>query len=138
MYTLLGAQKTNTTAYHPQTDGLVEQFNHTFTNILAKKVKRKNGRDWDVQLPYVLFAYRTSPQVKAPSFLCMAGTQYFLLLIIMLAHPDGRIRVNIDDYKEEMAAHMSSAWQASRDHIQIARSKQKPNYDKHKKATLHM
>ena len=50
VYSLLGIRKINTTAYHPQTDGLVERFNRTLTNMLAKKVK-KNGKDWDVQLP---------------------------------------------------------------------------------------
>ena len=72
VYSLLGVRKTNTTAYHPQTDGLVERFNRTLTNMLAKKVKRKNGRDWDVQLPYVLFAYCTSPHEstgESPFFL---------------------------------------------------------------------
>ena len=37
---LLGVEKLNTTAYHPQTDGLVECFNHTLTDMLAKKLSR--------------------------------------------------------------------------------------------------
>ena len=61
VYQLLGVYKVNTMAYHPLRDGLVERFNRTLTDMLAKKVK-KNGRDWDVQLPYVLFAYRASMQ----------------------------------------------------------------------------
>ena len=73
MYSLLKVRKTNTTDYHPQTDGLlVEQFNCTLTNMLAKKVKKKNGREWDVQLPCVLFAYHTSPHKstgESPFFL---------------------------------------------------------------------
>ena len=61
VYDLMGMKKVNTTAYHPQTDGLVERFNHTLTSMLAKTVKQ-NGSDWDKHLPYVLYAYRTSPQ----------------------------------------------------------------------------
>ena len=53
---VMGVHKVNTTAYHPQTDGLVERFNRTLTNMLAKTVER-SGRDWDARLPYVLFAY---------------------------------------------------------------------------------
>lgn len=56
---LLGIHRVNTTAYHPQTDGLVERFNRTLIDMLAKRVER-NGNDWDTQLPYVLFAYRAS------------------------------------------------------------------------------
>jgi transposase InsO family protein len=54
---LLGFKKVNTSAYHPQTDGLVERFNRTLTAMLAKTVER-GGRDWDQRLPFVLFAYR--------------------------------------------------------------------------------
>ena len=39
LYKLLGIQKVNTTAYHPQTDGLVERFNRTLTDMLAKSAK---------------------------------------------------------------------------------------------------
>ena len=68
---LMGVQKTNTTAYHPQTDGLVERFNRTLTDMLAKTVQR-DGKNWDLKLPYVLFAYRSSPQEstqQSPFFL---------------------------------------------------------------------
>ena len=39
---LLGVKKINTTAYHPQTNGLTERFNRTLTYMLAKRVE-KNG-----------------------------------------------------------------------------------------------
>ena len=57
----MGLRKVNTTAYHPQGDGLVERFNRTLTEMLSKTVE-KNGKNWDDKLPYVLFAYRTSVQ----------------------------------------------------------------------------
>ena len=43
---VMGIKKTNTTAYHPQTDGLVERFNRTLADMLAKTVER-SGKDWD-------------------------------------------------------------------------------------------
>lgn len=58
LYQLLGIRKLNTTAYHPQT---VERFNHTLVSMLAKSAVA-DPRGWDVKLPYVLFAYRSSPQ----------------------------------------------------------------------------
>ena len=36
---ILGIKQLNTTAYHPQTDGLVERFNHTLTAMLSKVVE---------------------------------------------------------------------------------------------------
>ena len=68
---VLGYKKVNTTAYHPQTDGLVERFNRTLISMLAKTVER-DGKDWDQQLPFVLFAYRASQQQstqESPFFL---------------------------------------------------------------------
>ena len=50
-------EKANTTAYHSQTDGLVERYNRTLTAMLAKTVV-KRGPEWHARLPYVLFAYR--------------------------------------------------------------------------------
>ena len=51
--------------------GLVERFNRTLIEMLSKWVDKK-GRDWDQQLPYVLWAYRVSPHNstgKSPFFL---------------------------------------------------------------------
>ena len=81
---LLGYRKVNTTAYHPQTDGLVEKYNRTLTAMLAKTV-HSGGPQWDEMLPYVLFAYRASQQAstcesptlwEGPSTACSGCTDY--------------------------------------------------------------
>ena len=47
--------------FHPQTDGLVERFNQTLKAMLHKTAVQE-GKDWDLLIPYVLFAYREVPQ----------------------------------------------------------------------------
>ena len=58
---LLGIVKTRTTPYHPQSDGLVERFNRTLLNFLSLAAS-ENEQEWDLHLPMVMLAYRTSVQ----------------------------------------------------------------------------
>ena len=48
-----------TTAYHPQTDGLVERFNRTMVDMLATFV-HNNPEKWDEYLPFITLAYNSS------------------------------------------------------------------------------
>ena len=57
---LLGLTQLPTSGGHPQMDGLVEQFNRTLKQMLAKLVA-KGGHKWDSLLDPVLFAYQTRP-----------------------------------------------------------------------------
>lgn len=53
--------KVQTAPYHPQCDGLVERFNRTLCQMLSAYAN-SNQTNWDLYLPLVLFAYRTSIQ----------------------------------------------------------------------------
>ena len=51
------------TAYHPQTNGLVEKFNETLQRSLLKIVRENQG-NWCKYLEQVVFAYNTSKQAS--------------------------------------------------------------------------
>ena len=59
MCSMLGVNKTWTTPYHPQSDGMVERCNRTLKDVLSKVIT-SNQDDWDKWLPHVLLAYRTA------------------------------------------------------------------------------
>ena len=58
---LLQVRKLCSTPYHPEGNGLVENFNGTLKKML-RCYAQKEPHDWDKHLPYVLFAYREVPQ----------------------------------------------------------------------------
>ena len=54
--TLLGIQRTQTTAYHPQGNGQVERFNRTLEAMLSKVVS-DHQKNWNDHLQTVFLAY---------------------------------------------------------------------------------
>ena len=126
---LMGIHQVNTTAYHPQTDGLVERFNRTLTEMLAKKVER-SGQDWDTHLPFVLFAYRSSLQesTRESPFVLLYGRDPRLPSEVV--NPSvNRQEIDIDTYKGEVVANLSDAWDLARTHIKKAQDRQKSAHD---------
>ena len=111
VYKLMDMKKVNTTAYHPQTNGLVEQFNRTLLDMLSKTAKR-NGRDWDSCLPFVLFAYRTSPQTstgESPFYLLYGRDPRLPTEAVLCPPPNSLLPVEADDYITELTRRMSEA-----------------------------
>jgi transposase InsO family protein len=58
---LLQIQKTRTTPYHPQSEGMVERNNRTILTMLSAFVNEHQS-DWDEHIPYISMAYRAAEQ----------------------------------------------------------------------------
>ena len=55
---LIGFNHIFSTAYHPQSNGIVERFNSTFVPQISK-LQDDQSNNWDVYLPAVVFAYNS-------------------------------------------------------------------------------
>ena len=55
---LLGIVKSRATAYHPQSNGMIERFNRTLLSML-KMASNEDEHDWDLNLTCLMIAYRT-------------------------------------------------------------------------------
>ena len=128
---ILGVQKINTSGYHPQTDGLVEKFNSTLTNMIAKACAQRPF-DWDQQLPFLLFAYRTSAQesTKEAPFYLLYGRDARIPTETVLDYQRSPYVVDTDDYKEELVRSLSDAWSSARENISEAQTRQKKFHDR--------
>ena len=128
---VLGVKKVNTTAYHPQTDGLIEWFNRTLTSMLSKKVQQ-DGSDWDLHLPYVLFAYRASIQesTQESPFFLLHGRDPRLPSALNMEVSELQNKIDLDTYKEELMTGLVEAWKLAKKHVQQAQKVQKKYYDR--------
>ena len=99
--------------------------------MLSKKVMHI-GKDWDIQLPYVLFAYRVSTQDSAGEspFFLLHGRDAVLPTREMLEFPHERANTEVDDYTRGNTLRMSTTWKTARDKIKEAQKKQKYQHDK--------
>ena len=61
LFQLTGAEHRVSSAYHPQSNGLMERFNQTLRVTLMKLVNDEQN-DWDEHLPAIYFLYRTRIQ----------------------------------------------------------------------------
>ena len=87
LFDMTGAEHRISSAYHPQTNGLVERFNQTLQNRL--KLVRNEQNDWDDYMDGVWFAYRTCIQILLTphhSKSCIVGMFYNSLMKLLVLY----------------------------------------------------
>ena len=86
----LGIEKTRTTPYRPQSDGLVERFNRIQRQMLSL-FAHENPLDWDDHIPYLLMAYRATEHAstKCSPNLLMLGREVTMPIDLIVGLPPG-------------------------------------------------
>ena len=126
---LLGIEKTQTTPYNPRSDGLVERFNRTLLDTVAKYLSPdSNQRDWDEQVPFALMAYRSSIQEstgETPNMM-MIGREVELPIDLQLHKTDDE---EPGDYARMLRDRMRDAWDRARENLRGSQAVQKRQYN---------
>ena len=125
MLQAFGIHKSRTTAYHPQSDGMVERFNRSLLQLLRCYVDSED--DWERYLPLVLYAYRTAQHSST-------GVSPFHL---MFGRPpqsspfQSSTAFDPNTYSAQLQAKLASLQDLVHSAITNAAQKQKLYYDKH-------
>ena len=130
MCNLFSIEKTRTTPYHPQSDGMVERMNRTIQDMLAKYVA-EHQRDWDVHLPMVMMAYRSSVHSSTqytPHYL-LFGHEVRLPLDVMYGREPHQPEA-ASEYARNLRSTLEEAHERAREHLKTAQRRQKDYYDR--------
>ena len=129
---LLHINKTRTTPYHPQCDGLVEQFNRTLLNMLTTCTE-DHPRDWEQNIRKVCMAYNTSvhPSTGFSPFYLMFGRQARLPVdLIYGTGPQIADNQSVGEYTASLKNKVSETFDLMRKNMSQHHVYQKELYDR--------
>ena len=90
-YKLMNIKKLNTSGYRPQTNGMVEKFNHTLVQSISQYISI-DQRDWDEFLPFACFQYRSCKNETTNE------SPYYLLFYRDMKMPLDRVYSKDDEF----------------------------------------
>ncbi len=132
MCKVLGIEKSNTTAYHPQGNGMTERFNRTLLGMLGTLDPEKKV-DWKAHVAPLVHAYnacRHDSTGYSPFFL-MYGREARLPIDLVLNHPEENTQRSHVKYVEELRKRLQDAYRIATAEADKARLSQKKNHDRH-------
>ena len=111
---LLGIQKTRTTAYHPQSDGLLERWNRTLLHNLSTCV-RDHPESWEDYVRPICMAYNTCihPTTGFTPFYLMFGRQAKLPVELMYGTPEPESQSSTE-YATQLESTLTEAYEKVR------------------------
>ena len=133
---MLNIKKLRTTTYHPRTDGMVERSNRTIIDVLSKYSEKEP--DWDLKIPLVLFAFRTSEHTTTgfSPFALTYGREARIPWDIVCGSPPNTL-MPLEEWVAERKKHLSKVFQLVQEHTKKRQLQQKRYFDSNLKGELH-
>ena len=132
---MLDIKPIRTSPYHPETDGLLERWHSDLLAMLKKATIDK--KDWDLYLPFVLFAYRQTPHTVtgfSPFQLIYGFNVRGPLEILRDNWVDGCVaETTLIDWVEQLKMNLMDFSVIAGDRSALAKCKMKVLYDKSSK-----
>jgi transposase InsO family protein len=133
-YRLMNIKKLNTSGYRPQTNGMVEKFNHTLIQSISQYIS-VNQKDWDEFLPFACFQYRSNKNETTNE------SPYYLLFYRDMKMPIDRVYSKDEQFvsKEEYLKEVTERFRAAKDIFEKqsqAIKKEKKRFNESIKKTL--
>lgn len=130
IYARLDIKKNTTSAYHPQANGLVERLNRTLGQKLAQLAQKEE--EWDEYLPFVLMAYRSTPQDSTgfSPYRLMFGREMPKPIDVALQPKPNFEEYDTNDYRMKLEKGLEIVHQLAKENIKNAQIRQERNYKK--------
>ena len=128
----LEIDKTRTTAFHPQSNSVIERMNRTLLNMLAKCID-EDQTNWSVKLPYVLMAYRSSVHESTgftPHYLVF-GHEMSLPLDLMYRPPPSMTPIDVHNWVSQKEEAFRQAYELVRRNATTQQRRRNNLYNKH-------
>uniref|UniRef100_A0A914H3L2 RNA-directed DNA polymerase n=1 Tax=Globodera rostochiensis TaxID=31243 RepID=A0A914H3L2_GLORO len=131
---ILKMEKSLTSGYDPQANGVTERVNQTILGMLKRSVA--SNWTWDERLPFVVFAYNTTPSEVtklSPHQLIFGKPANFPSEVELPVDP--RYTVDVDTYIQQFRENIAELVELAGKNSETARGKMKQQYDKQAKVT---
>jgi len=134
---ILQIQPSFTTAYRPQSNGMIERFNRTLIKMLKTFIDdHAHPTTWDTLLPMLTGAYRATEHASTgctPNLLFMGREVSIPLDLLAGSPPRQRTFYNHASYGQWLTRAMNTAHEYARRVLNKSATRQKRNYDNRSK-----
>lgn len=128
---LVGIDKVQSSAYHPESQGALERFHQTLKNML-RTYCYENPDDWDKGVDFVLFAAREVPNEStgfSPNELVFGHQVRGPLKLVKDVFLRDSSDTNLLDYVSTFKERLTKAWDVASQHLKAAQQTMKYHYD---------